>query len=89
VKARAIRHLLPLALAGMSLGGCGQQQPLEPPHSVSWYMAHQAERVSKQRWCAEDAGRQGSPDCINAVEADQKVMMQPNARTSADNLKFP
>ena len=84
MNAGAARQAIAAGVVLISLAACGSQtQP------VSWYLAHREERVAKLRWCADSAEREGKPDCINAVEAEQKAMMQPNARTSADNLKFP
>jgi uncharacterized lipoprotein YbaY len=76
------------ALAGMALAGCARDvSPQEAP-TVSWYMAHKDERVAKGRWCADDTARQRTAICQNAAEAEQRVMMGPNAKSSADDLKF-
>ena len=49
------------------LDGCSQP---EPEHqTVSWYQDHDNERGAKITWCADDASRQATVDCRNAVAA--------------------
>lgn len=75
-------------LAGMTFCGCSRGGAPEEAHPVSWYMTHKNERAAQERWCADDTARQRTASCQNAAEAGQKVMMAPNAKSSADDLKF-
>lgn len=69
--------------------GCSRQ-PAEETRTVSWYMEHKAERSAKVKWCEDSADRATtSPNCLNAAEAAQKVMLQPNAPSIADGIKLP
>ena len=70
------------------VGGCTQPVPPEEIRTVSWYAEHRDERIAKQHWCADDAARQATTNCMNAAEASNKVMMQPNVKSSSDDLKF-
>lgn len=42
--------------------------------TVSWYAAHKPERDAKYKWCVDDAGRQATDDCQNAIKAHQQAM---------------
>jgi hypothetical protein len=75
-------------LSIVAVAGCNGGAGPEEVHTVSWYMAHKDERVAKVRWCADDAARGRAANCQNAAEADQKAMMTPNVKSSADDLKF-
>jgi hypothetical protein len=55
------------------LAGCGKNEDLA--HPVSWYEQHGAERDAKVAWCADDAQRQGTPDCMNAAEAKRRSLV--------------
>lgn len=46
------------------LAGCG-----ESVHTVGWYKQHSEEAGKKAAWCKQDAARQVSGDCQNAIEA--------------------
>ena len=83
-----MKRLLVAAVVA-ALCGCGKQSPVEEQHTVSWYMQHKEERVAKLQWCSDDNTRQMAPNCLNANDAAAKVMMLPNAKTSADGIKFP
>jgi hypothetical protein len=69
--------------------GCSRQ-PVEETHTVSWYLQHKEERTAKVKWCEDSADRATiSPTCLNAAEAAQKAMLQPNAPSIADGIKLP
>jgi hypothetical protein len=53
--------------------GCGTHE--EPAHPVSWYQQHDADRQAKVAWCVDDAVRQRTPDCQNAVEAKRRLAL--------------
>ena len=55
------------------LAGCGKNE--DSGHPVSWYEQHGAERDAKVAWCADDAQRQGTPDCMNAAEAKRRSLV--------------
>jgi hypothetical protein len=57
----------------IAVGGCGKNDELV--HPVSWYLEHAAERDAKTAWCADDAQRQRSPDCMNAMEAKRRALV--------------
>jgi hypothetical protein len=57
-----------LALVGF-ISACSNP---EPPQPVGWYLAHSNERKVKVAWCRDDAARRATPDCQNAVDADQR-----------------
>jgi hypothetical protein len=86
-----VTRLALMVTVGVLLGaavGCSRQ-PAEEAHTVSWYMAHMEERAAKVKWCEDSADRATtSPNCLNAADAAQKVMLQPNAKSSADDFKF-
>jgi hypothetical protein len=78
-----------LAVSGLlALTACAKQVPPEEPRTVSWYLAHKDERTAKQTWCADDAARQATANCINAHEAWHQANLQPNAKSFADGVKF-
>ena len=53
------------------LAGCGKNE--DPAHPVSWYEQHGVDRDAKVAWCADDAQRQRTPDCMNAAEAKRRL----------------
>jgi len=53
--------------------GCGKDE--ESAHPVSWYQQHVTERSAKVAWCADDAQRQRTPDCMNATEAKRRSLV--------------
>jgi hypothetical protein len=77
-----------MLIPALILCGC-TKQPTDEQHMVSWYMAHKPERLAEEKWCEDDAARQVTANCVNAVEAGQKVLMVPNAKTSADGIQLP
>ena len=56
-----------------SVVGCSQQE--DPVQSVSWYLAHDAERQAKVTWCIDDAQRRQRADCMNAEEAKRRALL--------------
>jgi hypothetical protein len=71
-----------------ALGGCAREVPAEEARTVPWYGAHKAQRDAKLKWCAEDAARQATPNCLNAGQAWHQAALSPNAKSFADGLKF-
>jgi hypothetical protein len=59
--------------AVMLLHGCTKAPETAQP--VSWYLEHATEREAKVRWCADDMARKDTPDCRNALEANQRKAM--------------
>jgi hypothetical protein len=55
------------------LAGCGKNE--DPAHPVSWYEQHGVDRDAKVAWCADDAQRQRTPDCMNATEAKRRSLV--------------
>ena len=87
--ANAFLRILPSTLATVAvgvLGGCGK--PAEEAHTVSWYMEHKVARDQKVTWCRDDAARQETANCLNAMTARERVMLLPNAPSSFDNVSF-
>jgi hypothetical protein len=74
-------------LTAASVVGCGKT-PVQDEHTVSWYVDHKPERVAAQRWCADDTARQATPNCMNAEQAAQQIMMRPNAKSTAEGFQF-
>jgi hypothetical protein len=52
---------------------CGKNE--DTAHPVSWYQQHDTEMQAKVAWCVDDAGRQRTPDCMNAAEAKRRSLM--------------
>jgi hypothetical protein len=63
-------------ILALILAGCDGS----PPHDVSWYKDHDAERQAKIQQCDKDPGHLDySPNCVNAHEAQsQKVFAAKN-----------
>ena len=57
----------------MLVAGCGKNE--EPAQPVSWYEQHVTERNAKVAWCTDDAQRQRTADCMNAVEAKRRSLV--------------
>jgi hypothetical protein len=53
------------------LAACSRQAP----QPVSWYVDHASEREAKVSWCRDDAERQRSADCENALEAKRRLQV--------------
>lgn len=87
---KALGLLASVTLTMVYISGCSQQATSPPPvtQTVSWYESHKDERTAKVKWCADDASRQATADCMNASKAAEKVMQQPNAPSISDNVKF-
>ena len=70
------------------LAGCGKNE--DPAHPVSWYEQHGVDRDAKVAWCADDAQRQRTPDCMNATtprpEEATATVGVPKARPSLGNV---
>ena len=63
-----------LALAGFAfVGGCSK--PQEPAPTVSWYLEHPDAMKAKVAWCGDDAARQKSDECQNAMAANGRKAM--------------
>ena len=88
---RSLTRVALMVTAEVLLGaaaGCSRQ-PAEETRTVSWYMQHKEERAAKVKWCEDSADRATtSPNCLNAADAAQKVMLQPDAKSSVDGYKF-
>jgi hypothetical protein len=53
--------------------GCGKHE--DAAHPVSWYLQHGPEMQARVAWCADDAERQRTPDCMNAAEAKRRLAL--------------
>ena len=50
--------------------GCSRAPPPESIYPVSWYEAHNEERIARLQRCKENDGTEGgSPNCMNAQAA--------------------
>ena len=78
-----IRVLLVTTTTAIWLAGCSSSQPA----TVDWYMAHQAERTEKIKWCIQDMARAMKPDCLNAAKADERANLA-NSSNGSDSFKF-
>jgi hypothetical protein len=66
-----VRRTLVTVVWLMAATGCGKNE--DTAHPVSWYLQHNAEMQAKVAWCVDDAERERSPDCMNAVEAKRRL----------------
>jgi hypothetical protein len=57
----------------IAIASCAKNE--EPVHPVSWYVEHATEMQAKVTWCVDDATRQRTPDCMNAIEAKRRLAM--------------
>jgi hypothetical protein len=63
-----------MAVVGLLVtAGCGKHENAE--HPVSWYLEHRADMETKTVWCMDDAERQRTPDCENAMEAKRRLAL--------------
>ena len=64
-----------LAAVGLAAlaAGCAKQE--EETRPVSWYLQHEPERQAKALWCVDDAERQRTADCANAIEAKRRLQV--------------
>jgi hypothetical protein len=53
--------------------GCGKHKDAE--HPISWYLEHSADMQTKVAWCIDDAERQRTADCQNAIEAKRRLAL--------------
>ena len=51
---------------------------LAEPGDVPWYVQNPAERRAKLEWCAADAARQDTRECMNARAAGAVELMSPD-----------
>jgi predicted Fe-S protein YdhL (DUF1289 family) len=75
--------LLVTTITAIWLAGCSSSQPA----TVDWYMAHQAERTEKIKWCNQDMARAIKTDCLNAAKADERANLA-NATNGSESFKF-
>jgi len=70
--------------------GCSRSPPPESIYPVSWYEAHNEERIARLQRCKENDGTEGgSPNCMNAQAALRQVQGRPNQKSVADGVKLP
>lgn len=70
--------------------GCSQAPPPESIYPVSWYEAHNEERIARLQRCKENDGAEGgSPNCMNAQAALRQLQGRPNQKSVADGVKLP
>lgn len=62
------------------LAGCGESH-----HDKAWYATHEKERAEKVTACNNDAAIRATPDCENAINADQDK----KAFGNLDDVKTP
>jgi hypothetical protein len=73
----------------LALSGCSRESPVEEQHEVSWFVAHAAERTQTVKWCKEDVTRGGTPNCLNAEQAVEKLATTPNVPDISSGAKIP
>lgn len=79
--------------AAVFLGACDkadsadaeQAKPVESEHTVDWYKEHYETAKEKSEWCRQDAAREMTTDCMNAMKAANSVMLYGND----DEWHFP
>jgi hypothetical protein len=70
--------------------GCSRAPPPESIYPVSWYEAHNEERIARLQRCKENDGTEGgSPNCMNAQAALRQLQGRPNQKSVADGVKLP
>jgi hypothetical protein len=70
--------------------GCSRAPPPESIYPVSWYEAHNEERIVRLQRCKENDGTEGgSPNCMNAQAALRQLQGRPNQKSVADGVKLP
>lgn len=70
--------------------GCSRAPPPESIYQVSWYEAHNEERIARLQRCKENDGTEGgSPNCMNAQAALRQLQGRPNQKSVADGVKLP
>ena len=74
-------HKLPIALFLVSLAVQAQAQV---NHDVRWYLAHTRERADAVDACRNDAALGQTPNCMNALQADEQYGL---ARMSANSSR--
>lgn len=79
----SIKVLGSVIVTMLLLQGCGDTE-----QSVEWYQAHAAERKERIKWCANDAARGITADCMNAAKAEQLENVTNGKRTFDRNYKF-
>jgi len=47
-------------------------------HTVDWYKQHEKERKERVKECRNDAAKEATADCQNAIKADQQVALWGN-----------
>jgi hypothetical protein len=64
-----------VALIGLAAlaAGCAKQE--EETRPVSWYLQHAPEARAKALWCVDDAERQRTATCANAIEAKRRLQV--------------
>jgi hypothetical protein len=68
-----VKKALMTALWLCAAAGCDQHGGAE--HPISWYLEHGADMQAKTAWCMDDADRQRTPDCENAMEAKRRSLV--------------
>jgi len=63
------RRLLSTLLLTLALAACNPHSA----HTVDWYLKNTAERAKRVPECRNDAAQMATPDCLNAVAANDQV----------------
>jgi hypothetical protein len=61
-----------VGLAALAAGCAKNDEAVRP---VSWYLQHEPEARAKVVWCIDDAERQRTADCANAIEAKRRLQV--------------
>lgn len=64
-----------VAVVGLAAVAAGCAKHDEEVRPVSWYLQHAPEDQAKVAWCIDDARRQHTADCANAIEAKRRVQV--------------
>jgi hypothetical protein len=55
------------------VAACNQASSVHSEHTKDWYIQHDTERLARVPECKNDAAQMVTPDCQNAVAAQQQV----------------
>jgi hypothetical protein len=64
-----------VAVVGLAALAAGCAKHERQAQSVSWYLQHAPEARAKALWCVDDAERQRTADCANAIEAKRRLQV--------------
>ncbi|WP_373452829.1 EexN family lipoprotein [Caballeronia sordidicola] len=55
------------------LAACNQASSVHSERTRDWYMQHDTERLARVPECKNDAAQLATPDCQNAIAAQQQI----------------